>query len=364
MFHLDRQHASLKDAVLEKWEALLDRSEFTFGRDTLEFEQSFAKLCDVQYAVGVRSGTASLIIALKAVGIGPGDEVITTPATFSATADAISLVGATPVFADIESKYGCIDPAEIDKKITRKTKAVLVVHLYGIPCQMDEISKICTDHNLFLIEDASHAHGSMYKTRPAGSLGDVACFSLYPSKTLGCVGNAGVITTHNLQLAERARMFAHHGIIEGRSKYEHHVAAFNELIDNLQAAVLNIKMPLLQSWIARKIDIAEQYNRALAKAGHPGMKWPSDANPSLYVYAIQINNREKFQKHMSDHSIDTGVYYPTPLHLQPSYTYLGHIVGDFPSAEQWMRKTVSVPLYPELSDSEVERICTVLSTFV
>lgn len=361
LFDLKRQHQKIRKDVLLKISKAYDSNRFTSGQETQEFEKKFAKLCQTKYALGVHSGTDSLIIALKSLGLKAGDEVITTPCTFSASADCIVHVGATPVFADVDPKTGNLNPEAVERKITPKTKAILLVHLYGIPCDMDKFSKIVRKHNLFLVEDASHAHGSLYKNRPVGSFGDFGCFSLYPSKSLGAIGNAGILTTNKKKLYIKAAMLANHGIKDSSHKYTHHLSGFNKLIDNIQSVVLLKKIDYLQKVIQEKIKIATIYNTAFSSIGIGGMYWPKNTSPSLYVYAIQSNYRQKWQIHFEKCGISTGIYYPIPLHLQPSMKHLGYKKGDFPHAEKFFDQTLSLPLFPELTKAEIDHISHAIS---
>lgn len=360
LFDLTRQHIMLKEKIINSIKKVYDSNSFTFGDETKLFEKEFANLCDTKYAVGVHSGTDALILALKALEISPSDEVITTPCTFSASADCIVHVGAKPVFVDVDSRTGNIDHTKIEQAITKKTKAILVVHLYGIPCEMDEIIIIAKKHKLKIIEDASHAHGSLYKNKPVGSFGDIACFSLYPSKSLGAIGNAGVITTNSNSIEKKVRMFANHGIKSFDSKYTHHVNGFNKLIDNIQSAALIHKLPLLKQTINKKLEIAKEYNKAFKSIEANGMIIPDYSSPSIYVYAFQTKNRKKIQDLFSQYQISTGIYYPIPLHLQPSMKFLGYKKGDFLNAETFFNQTLSLPVFPELSQEEIARICTVI----
>lgn len=356
LFDLTRQHKSLKEKILNSWEEVYNTNSFTSGKETKLFEKKYAKLCKTKYALGVHSGTDSLIITLKAAGIKSGDEVITTPCTFTASADCIVHVGAKPVFVDVKSDTGNINPQEIIKKITSKTKAILLVHLYGIPCEMNHIMEISRRNNLIIIEDASHAHGSIYKGKPVGSFGLAGCFSLYPSKSLGALGNAGIITSNNYTFIKKARMYANHGIKNLENKYTHHVSGFNKLIDNIQSAALIHKLPNLNKTIKRKIEIAKKYNKAFSRIRLKGMIWPNSIVPSLYIYSFQTKNRDKIIKHFKKNGISTGIYYPTPLHLQPSMEYLNYKKGDFPNAEKFFKQTISLPIFPELTDKEVNKI--------
>lgn len=362
LFNLAEQHKPFKSSILGEVTQILDNTQFTHGQRTEQFEKTFAKLCQTKYALGTRSGTSALIVALKTLQLQPDDEVITTPCTFSASADTIVLAGGKPVFVDVDPITGNIDPQQIVKKITKKTKAVLIVHLYGVPCDMSSIVDICEIHNLVLIEDASHAHGSMYKNKPVGSFGQFGCFSLYPSKTLGCMGNAGIVTTNSLELLKKLTMYANHGIKTPETKYTHHVHGYNELIDNIQSAVLLLKLKKLKKWIARKKQIAEYYNQVFQQFDHPGMMWSKEVEPSLYVYAVQLKDRKKFQAYCESKGVQTGIYYPTPLHLQPSMKWLGYKKGDLPNAEKFFSQTISLPLFPELTDGQVKYVGKVIAS--
>ncbi len=361
LFDLKRQHQLLKVQILKSWGKILDVSSFTNGEETKEFEQKYAKICDTKYALGVHSGTDSLIIALKAANLKSGDEVITTPCTFTATSDAIIHVGAKPVFADVQPNTGNIDPKEITKKITPKTKAILLVHLYGVPCDMNEIMYIAKKNRILVIEDASHGHGSLYNNKRVGSFGLAGCFSLYPSKTLGALGNAGIIISNNKKFIRMARMYADHGVESVETKYDHLVSGFNKLIDNIQSATLLHKLPNLELIIKRKLEIAERYNEAFQKNGKSGMIWPKNTVPSIYVYSYQTKNRKKDTELFEKLGISTGIYYPTPLHLQPSMDFLNYKKGDFPSAERFFNQTLSLPIFAELTNEEVEKIVNAIS---
>jgi len=361
LFNLNRQLKPIKRELVSVFEDVFDKSEFVRGEQTEKFEADFSKFIGTKYCLAVRSGTASLLVALKSLGLNPTDEVITTPMTFSATTDAIILAGAKPVFVDIDLKTGNLDPEKLEESLTKNTKAVLIVHFAGIPCEMDKIVKICKKNKLFLIEDASHAHGSTYKGQKVGSFGDCACFSLYPSKTFGALGNAGVITTNNKNIFKKARMYANHGLYG--EKYKHHLVGLNENIDNMQAAFLNIKLPFLQAWIEKKLKIAKKYQSVFAEKKVRTMFWPEYTQPSLYVFSIFIKNRKKFAKYLSDNGVQTGIYYPIPLHLQESLRFLGYKKGDFPNAELFAKPTLAIPLYPELKETEIDFICKLIKKY-
>lgn len=295
-----------------------------------------------------------------------GDLILTTPTTFSATSDAIVLNNYKPVFADVDPRTGNIDPEQVEKILSKKNskiKAILLVHFHGVPCHMDKILELCQKYKVKLIEDASHAHGSLYKDKPVGSFGLAGCFSLYPSKTLGAIGNAGVITTNDLQFLQKIQMYANHGIKDMSEKYKHEVNGYNELMDNIQAVALNIKLKKMKKWIRRKWQISQHYNQVLEKIGVQGMVFPPETKPSLYVYSLQLENREKFMDFFRKNGINTSVYYPLPLHLQPNFSFLNYEIGDFPNAEQFAKKTVSLPVFPELTDNEVEYVGKTLQSF-
>lgn len=361
LFNLKKQLQPLEESLKIAFDEVLKTTEFTYGQATKDLEENFAKFIGVNYSLAVRSGTAALILAIKSLELNNSDEVITTPMTFSATADAIVLAGAKPVFADIDSNTGNISLASIKKAKTKNTKAVLVVHFAGIPCEMTEIVKYCKDNNLILIEDASHAHGSSYKGQRVGSFGDIACFSLYPSKTFGALGNAGIITTNNRELLDRVRMLAEHGVLD--NKYQHNLIGFNEKIDNLQAAFLNVKFQFLNSWIDKKIEIANKYQDVFFKKGVRTVNWNDKVKPSLYIFSIFLKDRDSFADYLKKNGVSSGVYYPVPLHLQKSFSYLGYKKGDFPQAEKYATETLAIPLYPELEEAEIDYICQLINNY-
>lgn len=361
LFNLSRQLSPLKSSFVNILENVLDKNEFTYGEQTKILEENFANFVGSKYALAVRSGTAALLVALKSLEFQSGDEVITTPMTFSATSDAIVLAGAKPVFADVDPNTGNLDPDSIEKVITKRTKAVLLVHFAGIPCEMTRIVNFCKKNNLFLIEDASHAHGSIYKNKKIGSFGDLACFSFYPSKAFGSLGNAGIITTSNKKIFKSIQMFAEHGLYG--EKYKHHLVGFNEKIDNLQAGFLNVKFPFLEGWIKRRLEIAMRYQEVFAKKGVKTISWSKESEPSIYVFSILIEKRDEFAKYLLENGVRTGVYYPIPLHLQESLSFLGYKKGDFPNAENYANRTLSIPFYPELTEKEINYICDLIEKY-
>lgn len=364
LFDINGQNLPLKEKFLKELSGAIDNSEFVHGKAIKKFEKEFADYCDTKYCLAVNSGTTALILTLKAMGFGLGDEILTTPCTFSATSDAIVWVGATPVFVDVEENTGNINPKEIEKKINSKTKAILLVHLYGVPCQMDEINKIAKKHKLKVIEDASHAHGSTYRGKKVGSLGDAACFSAYPSKTLGAFGNAGMITSNNKRFVNKAREIADNGVFDYSNKYLHNICGINALINNFQAISLSLKLKNLEKEKKKRLKIAKIYNKQLDKLGQKMMFWPEDKiSPSLYVYAFQTNKRIKLKTFLEKKEIGSSIYYPLPLHLQQSFKYLGYKKGDLPRAEEFFSKTLSLPLYSSLSKEKVDYILSSLEAF-
>jgi dTDP-4-amino-4,6-dideoxygalactose transaminase len=336
---------------------VVQSARFILGDEVESFEHEFADFSRATYAIGVGSGTDALYLALKACEIGMGDEVITTPMTFIATAEAISLCGATPVFADVDPRTHNIDPARLEAVLTSHTKAILPVHIHGQPADMDPILEIAHQNQLFVIEDAAQAHGADYKGRRIGTLGDLACFSFYPGKNLGAYGDAGIITTNNLELAGKIKLLRDHG---RTSKYEHKVLSFNWRLDALQAAILRAKLPNLEGWNQRRQEIASLYDQLLE--GAPLLKpFLSDEKKSAWHhYAINVENRDRVLEKLKAEGIESGIHYPLPLHLQPAYGFLGYKLGDFPSAEKIAQTTLSLPIYPTLDNSQVNFIAETL----
>ncbi|AKM81054.1 MAG: Pleiotropic regulatory protein [Candidatus Pacebacteria bacterium GW2011_GWF2_38_9] len=364
LFDLKRQNQKLKKEFLKSISIAIDESEFVHGEAIKEFEKNFANYCNSKYCLAVNSGTTALILALKAIGVSSGDEIITTPCTFSATSDAVVWLNAKPVFVDVDEKTGNIDPSKIEARVNKKTKAILVVHLYGIPCEMDEINRIAKKHKLKVVEDASHAHGSEYKGRKVGGLADISCFSAYPSKTLGSFGNAGMIVSNNKKFMEKAREFADNGVFDPKKKYFHNLCGINGLINNFQAISLILKLKEIDSVINKRLKIAKTYNQQLQELGLKGMFWDDKKiKPSLYVYSFQYKDRDKLREFLTSRGVGNSVYYPIPLHLQKSFLPLSYKKGDFPIAERFFKQTISLPLYSGLSKKEVDYVLSSLVTF-
>lgn len=336
---------------------VVSRVELVLGPAVERFERRFAEYCGAPHCVGLSNGTIALQIALLAAGIGPGDEVITTPHTWISTAAAISHVGATPVFADIDPVRYTLDPAAAAAKITPRTKAVLPVHLYGQMADVAALRQLADQHELLLLEDAAQAHGAQAGGRRAGSWGQVGCFSFYPAKNLGCWGEAGALVTSDAALAERARQLRNHGQTE---KHRHVSLGFNGRMESIQAAVLDVKLPHLDRWNARRREAASRYvNRLRDFQGLILPQAPEALAHVWHLFVVQLTGveREEFQRALSARGIATQVHYPTPAPLQPCYAHLNYRLGDFPVAEAVMSRCVSLPIFETIRDDQVDAVC-------
>ena len=354
---LREQYLRLKPEVDAAIAAVLESAQFVLGPAVENFEGDFASYCGVSHAIGVNSGTSALHVALLAAGIGPGDEVITVPFTFVATIAAIEYAGAKPVFVDIEPDTYTMDPSRLERAITTRTRAVIPVHLFGQPADMDPIGDIARRHELVDIEDACQAHGAEYKGRRAGSMSDIACFSFYPGKNLGAYGEGGAAVTDNAQYADTMRLLRSWG---ERTRYEHSIKAFNYRMDGIQGAVLGVKLRHLESWTETRRALASTYGQMLADTpAHPPKARP-DVRHVYHVYAVRLENRDRWREHLSSIGIQTGVHYPVPLHLQPAYRDLGYRAGDFPVAESVAREILSLPFFPEMTDQQVQEVAGAL----
>ncbi len=357
---LKAQYASIKPEIDAAIQRVIDNTSFILGKEVSGFEKDFAAFSHAQFCVGIDSGTAALHLALLLCDVKPGDEVITTTHTFIATAEVISVIGAKPVFVDIDPRTYNIDPHQIERAITPRTKAIIPVHLYGQPAEMDPILDIARQHNLRVIEDAAQAHGAEYRGRRAGTMGDIACFSFYPGKNLGAYGDAGAIVTNHADLAERARVLRDHG---RRSKYEHQIVGYGYRLDALQAAILGAKLPHLEAWNARRRALADYYTELLTNLDVVTPFVPPHITPIYHIYCIRHKNRDGLLKHLKAQGIEAGIHYPIPLHLQPVYQNLGYKVGDFPQAEKAASEILSLPIYPELTDAQVNQVVDVVKAF-
>lgn len=355
---LKTQYASLKADIDKAIQQVIDKTSFIMGPDVALFEQEFATFCQANHAVGVSSGTDALHLALLACGIGSGDEIITVSHTFIATAEAITMCGARPVFVDIDPKTYNMAPNKVEAAITPKTKALLPVHLYGQPADMDPLLDIARQHNLRVIEDAAQAHGAYYKERRVGTLGDVACFSFYPGKNLGAFGDAGAVVSNNDEIAEKVRLLRNHGRHE---KYEHILEGFGNRLDTMQAAILRVKLAHLEEWNQQRKQAAANYTQLLADHEHIVLPYvPQWAEPVWHLFVVQIQKRAEVQQRLKQDGINTGIHYPIPLHLQPAYRYLGYAKGSLPHTEQVVEKILSLPMFPEITEEQVEYVSTQL----
>ncbi|MFC1634696.1 DegT/DnrJ/EryC1/StrS family aminotransferase [Planctomycetota bacterium] len=350
---LKAQYASIREEIGTALQQVLDRTAFAGGVFVENFEKEFASFCQCDFAIAVGSGTEALWMALLGMRIGEGDEVITTPNTFIATAEAISFTGATPVFVDIDERTYTMNPELLEGAITPKTKAIVPVHLYGQMADMDRIMQIARTHGLFVVEDACQAHGAEHKQRRAGSIGDAGCFSFYPGKNLGAYGEAGAIVTNNAELAEKMRMFRDHGQAK---KYYHCLIGWNARMDGFQGAVLSVKLKHLPAWNEARRKNAQIYNDLLAKIDGVITPFEADYAKHVYhVYAIRIKNRDALIRALAEKDVSCGIHYPVPIHLQEAYRFLGYEKGNFPIVEKCTEELVSLPMFPELSREQIER---------
>lgn len=358
---LKAQLKTIYNQVDEAITRVITNTAFIGGKQVKEFESKFAKLCQAEYGIGVNSGTDALHLALRSCGVRQGDEVITVPNTFIATTEAITMVGAKIVFVDINPQSYTIDVTKIEERITTKTKAILPVHLYGQPADMDPILDLAKKYNLIVIEDAAQAHLSEYKGKRVGSIGDVTCFSFFPGKNLGAYGDAGMITTNNPDIAQRAAMLKDHG---RKEKYSHQIEGYNSRLDGLQAAVLGVKLDYLTDWTLKRREIARRYNELLT--GVTGIVTPAEmqyAKHAYHLYCLRTNQRDELLAALKSQGIEAGIHYPIPLHLQEAYSYCEYKAGDFPITEAYAQQILSLPIFPELSEQGIERIVNQIKAF-
>lgn len=358
---LRAQYQTISNDVNSAVIDVMQSADFILGQAVTKFETAFSEFCETEHAVGVDSGYSALELIMRAYGIGPGDEVITAANTFIATALAISNCGATPVLADVDPDTFNIDPEQVNKAVTPHTKAIVPVHLYGQPADMDAINEIARKRNLVVIEDACQAHGARYKGRKAGSLGNAAAFSFYPGKNLGAYGDGGAVTTNNREVAEKVRLLRNLG---QTVKYHHAIKGYNRRLDTLQAAVLCVKLPELEKWNQRRRDAAFTYGAKLADLPLTLPIVEPNSEHVFHLYVVQCEKRSKLQAHLEQAGIATGLHYPIPIHLQPAYSDLGYIEGDFPITEQIARRNLSLPMYPELTDDSITHVSDTIRAFV
>ena len=328
---------------------------FTLGPTVKAFEESFARYCGVPHCVAVNSGTSALHLALRCLDIGPGSEVITVPMTFVATAWAISYVGATPVFVDIDPATRTMDPTRLEAAITERTRAILPVHLYGQPADMDRILRIAEKHHLPVVEDAAQAHGARCRGRPVGGLGRIGCFSFDPGKNLGAYGEGGALVTNDAELADQARALRDHG---QRQKHRHEMIGYNYRMSGFQGAVLDIKLKYLDQWNAARRAHARRYVERLTGLPQIGLPLMDDELESVFhLFVVEVDDRDRLAARLKTEGIDTGLHYPVPVHLQPAYADLGLRPGSFPVSERLARRCLSLPMFPELNDEQVDYVC-------
>ena len=389
--NVTRQYASIQEDLDKAALSVLHGGQYILGKTVEEFEEEFAAYCETKYAVGVGNGSDALVMALKACGVKAGDEVITTAMSFSATAEAITSVGAKPVFADCSTTTYTLDPVDLERKVSDKTRAIIPVHLYGQCADMDAIKEIVhrhsdDKHRIYLVEDCAQAAGATYKGKKAGSLGDVACVSFFPTKNLGCAGDGGAILTNNESIYRQCKAFRAHGSgldglftyncqhkndqVSGDNqiseadvdfngnlpKYFNFVTGYNSRLDAIQAALLSVKLPYLDGWNERRREIARQYNERIT---NPAIKKPvvGEGNTHIYyVYAITTEKRDELREYLKLHDITSGVYFPVPFHLQLVYKDLGYKRGDFPNAEFVADHSMVLPMFPELTQEEIDKV--------
>jgi dTDP-4-amino-4,6-dideoxygalactose transaminase len=352
---LRSQYRSIKPEIDEAVLRVLDSTQFILGEEVAAFEREFAAYCGASEAVGVNSGTSALHLALLAAGIGPGDEVITVPFTFVATAAAIVYAGATPVFVDIDAESYTMDPAAIERAITPRTKAIMPVHLYGQAADMDPILEIAQRRGLVVIEDAAQAHGAEYKGRRCGSMGVMSAFSFYPGKNLGAYGEGGAVVTNDPALAKRIRVMRSWG--EER-RYEHSVKGFNYRMDGIQGAILRVKLRHLEAWTEARRERATDYARAFAGSGIAIPVERPQHRHVYHVYAIRLAQRDATRAALQAADIQTGVHYPIPIHLQPAHADLGYAAGDFPVSEKVASEVLSLPMFPEMTTEQARHVAS------
>jgi len=359
---LTAQYAAIGAEIRTAVERVLASQQFVLGREGAALEAEIANLCGVAHGVGVASGTDALILALRACGVRACDEVLVPTFTFVATGSAVSALGAKPVFADIRPETYNLDPAELERRVTLRTRAIVVVHLYGLAADMEPILAFAKARQLPVIEDNAQAIGASYKGRRTGSLGDAACISFYPTKNLGAYGDAGMVVTNSPQLAERIRTLRNHG---QAAKYLSSEPGWNSRLDEIQAAILRVKLRHLSNWQRARQSHAAEYSRLLTQT--PGVMSPIAPEGYEHVYhqyTIRIERRDALQKFLGERKIGSTVYYPYPLHLQPLYASLGHNAGDFPHSERAAQEVLSLPMYPELRREQIARVVEYINDFI
>lgn len=358
LIDLKIQHKSIAPEIEAAVKNVFENTAFILSDEMKAFEGEFATYCNAKHGIGVANGTDALFLALMAFGIGPGDEVIVPANTFIATASAVSHTGATPVFVDCDPETYCIDPSKTKNAITGKTRAIMPVHLYGHAADMDAILAIAQEHGLKVIEDCAQAHGTLYKGRPVGSIGDAAAFSFYPSKTLGAYGDAGIVLTNDDEVCETMKLLRDNG---RTTWYEHSIIGYNSRLDGVQAAILRVKLRYLDKYVEARRAHAKQYHELLSDV--EGLILPIEkpyAKHSYYVYVIRTDNRDDVMSQLKEKGCGCGVHYPVTLHLQPAYSFLSGREGDHPISERYAKQIISIPMFPELTEDQVSEAAMII----
>ncbi len=359
-FDLRRQAKIIKNEVLREIEKVIDECAFSLGFAVEEFEKNFSNYLNVKHVIALNNGTSALHLALKSLNISENDEVIVPSWTFIATAWAVSYVGAKIVFADVDEETWQINPEDVKRKITKKTKAIIGVHIYGQPFNINEILNLANEYNLYLIEDAAQAHGAEYYNRKVGTFGIVNAFSFYPSKNLGSYGEAGAITTNNDEIAERIKILRNQG---QKTKYEHVEIGYNMRMEGFQGAVLNVKLKYLEKWNERRREIARRY---LNQINNPKIKFQKvvEGGKGVYhLFVIKVKDREKFIDHLEKFGVGYSFHYPKPVHLQKAYEFLNYKEGSLPITEELSKTTISIPLFPEMTEEEIDYVIKVINDY-
>jgi len=360
MLDLKAQYVSIKEEILSAIAVVCAGQHLCLGPAVEQFERQIAQYCGCRHAIGVSSGSDALLVSLMAIDVGPGDEVVTTPFTFFATAGAVARLGAKPVFVDIDQETFNINPDLIEARITSRTKAIIPVHLFGQVARMKPILEIARRHNLTVVEDAAQAIGATQDGLLCGTIGQIGCFSFYPTKNLGGFGDGGLITTNDDAIAAKLRILRDHG---QNPRYYYHLIGGNFRLDGIQGAVLSVKLRYLNQWNRTRQDHAALYDRLLVGSGAKTPKIEPNNGSVYHQYTIRASSRDLLQKALADHGIGSAIFYPRPLHLQPCFAYLGLSAGDFPIAEKTCQEVLSLPIYPELSNEQIEYVATTIREF-
>lgn len=386
LMNLQRQYGNIENEINSAVIQVLKSGKYIMGDNVTQFEKEFAEYLGVKHAISVGNGTDALIIALRAIGVKSGDEVITCAMSFFATAEAIAMIGAIPVFIDCTEDTYVLDHTKIEEKITEKTKAIIPVHLYGQCADMDEINTLAKKYNLKVIEDAAQAAGAEYKNKKAGNLGDIACFSFFPTKNLGCAGDGGIITTNNDCYAKISKAYRAHGSgLDGKyayniannidddsenidfngnqPKYFNYVVGYNSRLDEIQAAILRVKLKYLDEWNEKRINIAAFYSDKIENKNLVCPIKEKNNKHIYYVYVIKTNHRDKLRLYLESYGITTGIYFPVPLHMQEVFKHLNYRPGDMPNAEEISEKSLAIPMFAELTNVEQDRVIKFINDF-